>query len=231
MLDAFDSKTMFFALLIVNISTTLSVAFLLTYRKDFPPIKWWLAMKVCILLGLALVLLRSHIPAQSAVIFMNFFVITAHAFLWIFSRKSANRQVNYKYLALIVFFFWGPILWFTFIEPDLYNRVMISSFACFAFSIAGAVELLITETTKISYGRKLTALFFSLNSFKWCYAVLIVPFKASEENFINVQALNVNNIVASSLILNILLTVGVLIIILEHVNQSKNTPPVSILPK
>ena len=210
-----DIRTIAIIFLVNSLVATLFMAALWQQsRKQFPGITLWLTSFALLTVAFALISLRNIIPDAASILIANTCVAAAAFILYLglerFVACPSSQRHNYIILAAFV----GLFTYFTFFQPDVAIRIVLLNITLLLMLLQSSWLLLQRVCSQLKPLSRATGILCLLFALAACYRLILVAFMPASSDYLNVNPWD-----AIGLIINQILTIGLVLALILMVNR------------
>ena len=210
-----DIRTISIIFLVNSLAATLFMAALWQQsRKQFCGITLWLSSFTLLTVAFALISLRDVIPDAASILIANACVAAAAFILYLglerFVACPSSQRHNYVILAI----FAGLLTYFTFFRPDVAIRIVVLNITLTLMLLQSGWLMLQRVGSQLKPLSRATGIICLLFALSGGYRLILVFFMPAPGDYLNVNPWD-----ATGLIINQILTVGLVLALILMVNS------------
>ena len=214
-MQVLDIRTIAIIFFVNSLAATLFMAALWQQsRKQFPGITLWLSSFTLLTVAFALVSLRDVIPDAASILIANACVAAAAFILYLglerFVACPSSQRHNYVILAI----FAGLLTYFTFFRPDVAIRIVMLNITLTLMLLQSGWLMLQRVGSQLKPLSRATGIICLLLALADGYRVILVFFIPAPGDYLNVNPWD-----ATGLIINQVLTFGLVLVLILMVNR------------
>jgi len=214
-MQVLDIRTIAIIFFVNSLVATLFMAALWQQsRRQFPGITLWLSSFTLLTVAFALVSLRNVIPDAASILIANTCVAAAAFILYLglerFVACPSSQRHNYIILAVFV----GLFTYFTFFRPDIAIRIVLLNITLMLMFLQSGRLMLQRVGSRLKPLSRATGILCLLFAFAGGYRIILVFFMPNPGDYLNVNPWD-----ATGLIINQVLTFGLVLVLILMVNS------------
>lgn len=217
-----DTKPLAFLFLAILIISFFCLFSLLRHNSAVPVLKFWIAIVITIFLGLLTLIFRDKMQLEYSILITNLCMLTGHMLMWIAARKHSNRPLRLKAFGVVFLICLFAFFWFTFLEPNINNRLLITWLLAFPCSLGAACAYLMSPAKELTAGVKLMAFAMLLNAAKWAYLLITIPLDFEKDMLFSFDTLGVTAMLLFNIAIATTFTISAALIVVSEVSKYKN---------
>jgi two-component system cell cycle sensor histidine kinase/response regulator CckA len=210
-----DIRTIAITFFINSIVATLFMAALWRQsRKQVPGISLWLISFALLTAAFVLVSLRNIIPDAASIFVANTFVAAAAFIIYLglerFVDCPSSQRHNYIILTVFVVLF----TYFTFFQPDVAIRIVLLNITLNLMFLQASWLMLHRVGSQLKPLSRATGIVCLMYALAGCYRLILVIFMPAPGDYLNVNLWD-----AIGLLINQILTIGLVLVLILMVNR------------
>ena len=183
-------------------------------RRQFHGVSLWLTSFALLTAAFALISLRNVIPDIASILIANTCLVAAAFILYLglerFIACPSPQRHNYIILAVFV----GLFAYFTFFQPDVAIRIVLLNSALMLMFLQSSWLMLRRVGSQLKPLSRATGIVCLLYAVVACYRIILVIFIPAPGDFLDINVWD-----ATGLLINQILTIGMVLVLLLMVNH------------